>query len=66
MPRAEGAAPLRAIASGEEVELVCVGPAPLPSSVQLVGELTPGGQVVVVDGEGNAVDIADRGWDHFA
>jgi thiamine-monophosphate kinase len=66
VPRAEGATPLQAIASGEEVELVCVGPAPLPPSLHPVGELTGDGTVVVLDGEGNGVDVADRGWDHFA
>jgi thiamine-monophosphate kinase len=66
VPRAEGAAPLQAIASGEEVELVCVGPPPLPAGVRVVGSLTEGREVVVVDGAGYPVDVADRGWDHFA
>jgi thiamine-monophosphate kinase len=65
VPRAEGASPLAALASGEEVELVCCGPA-LPADVQHVGELTPEGAVVVVDGRGELVEVEVRGYDHFA
>jgi thiamine-monophosphate kinase len=66
VPRAEGAGPLQALASGEEVELVCCGPAPLPRELTVVGELTEGGRVVVVDGAGKEVEVPERGYDHFA
>jgi thiamine-monophosphate kinase len=65
VPRAEGASPLAALASGEEVELVCCGPE-LPPGVQRVGELTADGRVVVLDGRGRPVEVEDRGYDHFA
>jgi len=65
VPLAEGAEPLAALASGEEVELVCCGPA-LPEGIHPVGELTRGGRVVVVDARGDEVVLGDRGYDHFA
>jgi thiamine-monophosphate kinase len=65
VPRAEGASPLAALASGEEVELVCCGPS-LPAAVEPVGELTADGRVVVVDGRGSPVEVEERGYDHFA
>jgi thiamine-monophosphate kinase len=65
VPRAEGASPLAALASGEEVELVCCGPA-LPARVQQVGELTDDGHVVVLDAGGRPVEVGERGYDHFA
>ena len=65
VPRAEGATAAAAIASGEEVELVCCGPA-LPGGVHAVGELTAAAGVLVVDGLGNPVEVEDRGYDHFA
>ena len=66
VPCVEGAAPQRAIASGEEVELVCCGPAPLPRELTVVGELTDEDRVLVVDEAGREVEVADRGFDHFA
>jgi thiamine-monophosphate kinase len=65
VPRAEGASPLAALASGEEVELVCCGPA-LPPGAEPVGELTGDGRVVVIDGRGRPVEVEERGYDHFA
>jgi thiamine-monophosphate kinase len=65
VPLAEGASPLAALASGEEVELVCCGPQ-LPPGVIEVGELTADGRVVVLDGAGRAVEVEERGYDHFA
>jgi thiamine-monophosphate kinase len=65
VPVAAGATPERALASGEEVELVCCGPA-LPASLTRVGELTADGRVVVVNASGDEVEIRDRGYDHFA
>ncbi|HXM56964.1 MAG TPA: thiamine-phosphate kinase [Candidatus Dormibacteraeota bacterium] len=65
VPLAEGASPLAALASGEEVELVCCGPS-LPVGVHRAGELTDGGRVVVVDAAGREVEVEERGYDHFA
>jgi thiamine-monophosphate kinase len=66
VPCAEGASPEQALASGEEVELVCCGPAPLPEGLLVVGELTRSRRVTVVDGRGEEVDVKERGYDHFA
>jgi thiamine-monophosphate kinase len=65
VPLAPGAEPLPAIASGEEVELVCVGPGPLPPGVTAVGELTDGGPVWVLGSDGTELKIDERGYDHF-
>jgi thiamine-monophosphate kinase len=65
VPRAGGAGPMAAVASGEEVELVCCGPA-LPAGLHPVGELTADGAVTVVDAAGRAIEVGDRGYDHFA
>jgi thiamine-monophosphate kinase len=65
VPCAAGVSPARAIASGEEVELVCCGPAPLPRELTVVGELTGDGRVRAVDATGAEVPIGDRGYDHF-
>jgi len=65
VPRAEGASPLAALASGEEVELVCCGPE-LPAGISHVGELTADRAVVVVDARGLPVEVEERGYDHFA
>ena len=66
VPCAEGVSPEQAIASGEEVELVSCGQGPLPPGLHRVGRLTPGPGVIVVDGRGEEVPIAERGYDHFA
>jgi thiamine-monophosphate kinase len=66
VPCAEGKSPLQAVVSGEEVELVCCGPAPLPRELTVVGELTAGDRVVVVDAAGHEVPVEERGYDHFA
>ncbi|HZV49366.1 MAG TPA: thiamine-phosphate kinase [Candidatus Dormibacteraeota bacterium] len=58
--------PRRALASGEEVELVCCGPGPLPAGLITVGDLTEDGKVIVVDARGRVVEVEDRGYDHFA
>lgn len=65
VPLAAGAAPLAAVASGEEVELVCCGPA-LPARVHEVGVLTGDGRVAVLGADGREVEVAERGYDHFA
>jgi thiamine monophosphate kinase len=54
------------VVSGEEVELVCCGPAPLPRELTVVGELTAGDRVVLVDAAGHEVQVEERGYDHFA
>ncbi len=64
VPRVRGVSALDAIASGEEVELVCVGPR-LPDEVHQVGVLEDSGRVTVVDADGRAVEPPRRGWDHF-
>lgn len=64
VPRVRGVSALDAVASGEEVELVCVGPR-LPDEVHQVGTLEEGTRVTVVDAEGREVEPPRRGWDHF-
>jgi thiamine-monophosphate kinase len=66
IPCVEGVEPLQALASGEEVELVSCGPTPIPHGLVRVGELTADPAVVVVDGRGEVLEIAERGYDHFA
>jgi thiamine-monophosphate kinase len=65
VPCVEGKSPLQAVVSGEEVELVCCGPAPLPRELKVVGELTAGDRVVLVDAAGREVQVEERGYDHF-
>lgn len=64
VPRVRGVSALDAVASGEEVELVCVGPR-LPDEVHQVGVLQEGTGVTVVDADGREVEPPRRGWDHF-
>jgi thiamine-monophosphate kinase len=74
IPLATGVTLEQALASGEEVELVCVGPeasirsaaAELGCELTAVGALTPDAKVVVVDGEGHPMTLEDHGYDHFA
>jgi thiamine-monophosphate kinase len=66
VPCAEGATLEQALASGEEVELVCCGEGQFPEGLTVVGELTAGPGVQVVDGRGEEVDVRERGYDHFA
>ncbi|MDQ6898730.1 MAG: AIR synthase related protein [Candidatus Dormibacteraeota bacterium] len=66
VPLAGGSKAEAAIVNGEEVELICCGPAPLPAGVQVVGELTSGGGVVVLDAVGAAVQLPGRGYDHLS
>ena len=65
VPLAPGATVERALASGEEVELVCCGPALAPG-VHEVGELTADERVAVLDGAGREMEVGERGYDHFA
>jgi thiamine-monophosphate kinase len=66
VPRAPDVTPEAALASGEEVELVCWGPPPLPPGLWVVGELSSEPKVLVLDATGQEVTIDDRGYDHFA
>ena len=61
--RAEGASVEDALTSGEEAELVSVGPREVidRAGLQVVGELTVGGRVEVV-----GADLTRSGYDHFA
>src|SRR5215472_12543183 len=63
VPRVEGTSPEAAVASGEEVELVCCGPE-LPAVLHAVGELTAESRVVLLDTEGREVAVGNRGYDH--
>ena len=65
VPVADGATRQKAITNGEEVELVCMGPEQMLDGLYVVGELTPERSVVVLDGEGNELSLASRGYDHF-
>ena len=68
VPRAAGASIQDALTSGEEAELVCVGPEDLlrKAGLQSIGKLTDDTSIRVIDARG--VDIALRvsGYDHFA
>ena len=74
IPLATGVTAESALASGEEVELVCAGPeaslrsaaAELGCELTVVGVLTPDPKVVVVDAGGRPVELAERGYEHFA
>lgn len=66
VPRLPGVSPEQALASGEEVELVCCGPDPLPAGLHVVGELSTDNRVVVLGADGEEVQIEERGYDHFA
>jgi thiamine-monophosphate kinase len=73
IPAADGVSPEDALASGEEVELVCVGPEAdleaaaegLGCTLTRVGVLTEGGGVRVLGADGRPVELAQRGYDHF-
>lgn len=68
VPRALDASLEDALTSGEEVELVCVGPNAVVEQARLrkVGELTGDGIVTVVDSAGVPVKLESTGYDHFA
>ena len=63
VPRADGASVEDALTSGEEVQLVSVGPRHLIEKAGLhhVGEMTEGGRVEVIGAE-----LTRAGYDHFA
>ncbi len=62
VPRAEGASIEDALTSGEEAELVCVGPRELvdQAGLRVVGEMTEGGEVGV-----SGARLERTGYDHF-
>jgi thiamine-monophosphate kinase len=68
VPRAVGASVEDALTSGEEPELVCLGPEHLIAEAGLhtVGTMTAERTVRVVDARGTAVLLAKTGYDHFA
>ena len=68
VPRAAGASMEDALTSGEEVELVCVGPEELirKAGLQLVGTLTDDRLVKVIDARGAPIKLRSTGYDHFA
>jgi thiamine-monophosphate kinase len=68
VPRALGASMEEALTSGEEAELVCVGPEALfkQAGLPVVGRLTDDGAVKVVDARSAPVVLRSAGYDHFA
>jgi thiamine-monophosphate kinase len=68
VPRALDASQTDALTSGEEAELVCVGPDEViqQASLRKVGELTHDGKVRVVDANSAPVALPRTGYDHFA
>jgi thiamine-monophosphate kinase len=68
VPRVQGASLEDALTSGEEAELVCVGPEELirRAGLSLVGKLTDDRQIKVIDSRGEPVVLARTGYDHFA
>jgi thiamine-monophosphate kinase len=68
VPRALDASQTDALTSGEEAELVCVGPDEViqQASLRKVGELTHDGKVRVVDVNSAPVALPRTGYDHFA
>jgi thiamine monophosphate kinase len=68
VPIADGATLKDALSSGEEVELVCVGPEELIRGAGLrpLGVLTEDPAVVVVGADGKPMKLELSGYDHFA
>ena len=68
VPVAQGATSDEALTSGEEAELVCVGPEGLIREAGLnpIGFMTTDPDVYVVGADGKRVQLRDRGYDHFA
>lgn len=67
IPLSTGASWELALGSGEEAELVCVGPPEIVAGAGLhvIGALVEGGEVTVVDAEGRSLAVRDRGHRHF-
>jgi len=68
VPVAHGATLEDALTSGEEVELVCVGPEDKvrDAGLHAFGVMTKDKSVRVVDADGVEMALAARGYDHFA
>jgi thiamine-monophosphate kinase len=68
IPVADGATWQEAIASGEEAELVCVGPDELirKAGLKPIGVLTSDAEVKVLGADQLPVQLELRGYDHFA
>lgn len=68
VPRAAGASLQDALTSGEEADLVCVGPEELirQAGLEPLGVLTDSRTVEVVDAKGAPIRLPDTGYDHFA
>ena len=68
VPVAHGATLEDALTSGEEAELVCVGPEERvrDAGLRAFGVMTKDSSVRVVDAEGVQMALAARGYDHFA
>jgi thiamine-monophosphate kinase len=68
VPRAAGASIEDALTSGEEAELVCVGPADMleKAGLQAVGTLTDDRVIKVIDARGAPIRLDSTGYDHFA
>jgi thiamine-monophosphate kinase len=68
VPRAAGASLEDALTSGEEPELVCVGPEEIikQAGLQIVGKLTEDRAVNVIDARDAPIKLASTGYDHFA
>ena len=66
--RAAGASIEDALTSGEEAELVCVGPDDLirKAGLQPVGKLTDDRAIKVIDARGADIELRRAGYDHFA
>jgi thiamine-monophosphate kinase len=66
LPAAPGATVAQAATGGEDYELLAAVPADVsvPVAVTVVGRLTGGGEVSLVDADGRPQPL--RGWDHFA
>ena len=68
IPRSPGASVEDALTSGEEAELVCVGPERLIAEAGLrpVGTLTQDKTIRVMDARGADLRLEKTGYDHFA
>jgi thiamine-monophosphate kinase len=68
VPRAPRATALDALASGEEAELLCVAPAHVleTAGLSVIGTMTDAAEVVVLDRDGNPMEIRIHGHEHFA
>jgi thiamine-monophosphate kinase len=68
VPRAAGASMEDALTSGEEAELVCVGPERIlkQAGLRSIGHLSQDRAIRVVDARGAEIKLRSTGYDHFA